>query len=107
MIGNSAFQAMLCGVMCAELFVSSSRSLLTFLAIDRWGMDRFERPAWTTGWYASSASHFDAPAELGSLSPHSLIPLSFGCMIGASIMIWIYGERTKRSVPIYTPFALL
>ncbi|KAM0790184.1 hypothetical protein ACM66B_005502 [Microbotryomycetes sp. NB124-2] len=59
MVGNSAFQAMLCGVM--------------------WGLNRFNRPAWTTG---------------------CLIPLSFGCMIAASIMIWQAGERTKRKAEV-------
>lgn len=47
-------QAMLCGVM--------------------WGLNRWERPAWTTG---------------------CLIPLSFGCGIGAAVIVWQAGERTK------------
>ncbi|KAK4046679.1 hypothetical protein OIV83_005882 [Microbotryomycetes sp. JL201] len=59
MVGNSVFQAMLCGVM--------------------WGLNRFNRPAWTTG---------------------CLIPLAFGCMIAASVMIWQAGERTKRKAEV-------
>jgi hypothetical protein len=46
-IGNSVFQCMLCGCM--------------------WGLNRHQRPAWTTG---------------------SLIPLSFGCGIASGILIW-------------------
>ena len=44
---NSAFQCMLCGCM--------------------WGLNQYQRPAWTTG---------------------SLIPLSFLCGIGAGVLIW-------------------
>ncbi|WVQ79534.1 hypothetical protein IAT38_001633 [Cryptococcus sp. DSM 104549] len=40
-----------------------------------WGMNRHKRPAWTTG---------------------SLIPLSFLCGIGAAILIWQGGVRTKK-----------
>ncbi|PPQ99078.1 hypothetical protein CVT24_003638 [Panaeolus cyanescens] len=53
--GNSIFQIFLCGTM--------------------WGMDRFRRPAWSTG---------------------ILIPASFLCGIAAAILIWRGGERTKR-----------
>ncbi|KAF9534219.1 hypothetical protein CPB83DRAFT_843880 [Crepidotus variabilis] len=53
--GNSIFQAFLCGTM--------------------WGLNRFERPPWTTG---------------------ILIPGSFLCGIGAAVLIWRGGERTKR-----------
>ncbi|CAA7259857.1 unnamed protein product [Cyclocybe aegerita] len=53
--GNSIFQIFLCGTM--------------------WGMNRFQRPAWTTG---------------------LLIPASFLCGIGAAVVIWRGGERTKR-----------
>ncbi|KAF9451679.1 hypothetical protein P691DRAFT_340132 [Macrolepiota fuliginosa MF-IS2] len=53
--GNSIFQIILCGTM--------------------WGLNRFQRPAWSTG---------------------TLIPASFLCGIGAAILIWRGGERTKR-----------
>merc|ERR1711939_74022 len=53
--GNSVFQWMLCGCM--------------------WGLDRFERPVWTTA---------------------TLIPASFLCGIGAGVMIWRGGSRTKK-----------
>ncbi|KAG8925645.1 hypothetical protein FRC01_009883 [Tulasnella sp. 417] len=53
---NSVFQIMLCGVM--------------------WGLNRFTRPAWTTG---------------------TLIPASFLCGIGASIFIWRGGAKTKKT----------
>ncbi|KAI5481126.1 hypothetical protein MNV49_005561 [Pseudohyphozyma bogoriensis] len=59
MIGNSIFQAMLCGVM--------------------WGLDRWERPAWTTG---------------------CLIPLSFGCGIAAAVIVWQVGVKTKRKAEV-------
>ncbi|SGY19092.1 BQ5605_C014g07559 [Microbotryum silenes-dioicae] len=59
MIGNSAFQAILCGVM--------------------WGLNRFDRPAWTTG---------------------CLIPLSFGCGIAGAVLIWQCSERTKRKAEV-------
>ncbi|SCV73889.1 BQ2448_6319 [Microbotryum intermedium] len=59
MIGNSAFQAILCGVM--------------------WGLNRYDRPAWTTG---------------------CLIPLSFGCGIAGAILIWQCSERTKRKAEV-------
>ncbi|KAF8592432.1 hypothetical protein K439DRAFT_1378530 [Ramaria rubella] len=54
--GNSFFQAILCGCM--------------------WGLDRFQRPAWTTG---------------------TLIPFSFLCGITASVLIWRGGQKTKRT----------
>ncbi|KAG8943407.1 hypothetical protein FRC00_011171 [Tulasnella sp. 408] len=57
---NSVFQVdeqiMLCGVM--------------------WGLNRFTRPAWTTG---------------------TLIPASFLCGIAASIFIWRGGAKTKKT----------
>ncbi|KAF8974464.1 hypothetical protein BDZ97DRAFT_25191 [Flammula alnicola] len=53
--GNSFFQIFLCGTM--------------------WGLNRFQRPPWTTG---------------------VLIPASFLCGIGAGVMIWKVGEKTKR-----------
>jgi len=59
MIGNSVFQAFLCGVM--------------------WGLNRWDRPAWTTG---------------------CLIPLSFGCGIGAAVIVWQAGEKTKRKTEV-------
>lgn len=54
--GNSIAQAMLCACM--------------------WSMDRFQRPAWTTG---------------------TLIPVSFLCAIAASVLIWWGGKKTKRT----------
>ncbi|GMK55853.1 hypothetical protein CspeluHIS016_0209090 [Cutaneotrichosporon spelunceum] len=56
MDGNSFFQCLLCGCM--------------------WGMNRHQRPPWTTG---------------------SLIPLSFLCGIGAAVLIWVGGKRTKKT----------
>ncbi|KAG8982219.1 hypothetical protein FRB90_006954, partial [Tulasnella sp. 427] len=56
---NSVFQIMLCGVM--------------------WGLNRFTRPAWTTG---------------------SLIPASFLCGIGASIFIWRGGAKSKKTAQV-------
>ncbi|KAJ6515788.1 hypothetical protein C8R45DRAFT_218871 [Mycena sanguinolenta] len=53
--GNSIFQIMLCGTM--------------------WGLNRFQRPAWSTG---------------------CLIPASFLCGIGAAVFIAIGGNHTKR-----------
>lgn len=53
--GNSLFQIFLCGTM--------------------WGLNRFQRPAWSTG---------------------ILIPASFLCGIGAAVLIWRGGEKTKR-----------
>jgi len=53
--GNSIFQIFLCGTM--------------------WGLNRFQRPAWTTG---------------------TLIPASFLCGITAAVLIWRGGERSKR-----------
>lgn len=52
---NSVFQCMLCGCM--------------------WGLNRFQRPAWTTG---------------------SLIPASFLCGIAAGVLIWRGGNQTKK-----------
>ncbi|CAE6435294.1 unnamed protein product [Rhizoctonia solani] len=52
---NSVFQCMLCGCM--------------------WSMNRFERPAWTTG---------------------TLIPASFLCGIAAGVLIWRGGNQTKK-----------
>ncbi|WRT69393.1 uncharacterized protein IL334_006377 [Kwoniella shivajii] len=59
MDGNSFFQCILCGCM--------------------WGLNRHQRPAWTTG---------------------SLIPLSFLCGIGAAVLIWQGSARTKKSVSV-------
>ncbi|EJU06093.1 hypothetical protein DACRYDRAFT_60648 [Dacryopinax primogenitus] len=53
--GNSIFQCMLCGTM--------------------WGLNMYNRPAWTTG---------------------SLVPLSFLCGIAAAVLIWKGGDRTKK-----------
>jgi len=57
--GNSVFQCFLCGCM--------------------WGLNRFERPPWTTG---------------------TLIPASFLCGIVAVILIWRGGRRTRRTEKI-------
>jgi len=54
--GNSFFQVILCGTM--------------------WGLNRFQRPAYSTG---------------------LLIPLSFLCGIGAAVYIWLGGQKTKRT----------
>ncbi|KAG8679255.1 hypothetical protein FRC08_017102, partial [Ceratobasidium sp. 394] len=52
---NSVFQVMLCACM--------------------WSMNRFQRPAWTTG---------------------TLIPASFLCGIAAGVLIWRSGNQTKK-----------
>lgn len=44
-----------------------------------WGMNRHTRPPWTTG---------------------SLIPLSFLCGIGAAVLIWQGGKRTKKTAAV-------
>ncbi|CAK9781702.1 hypothetical protein CC85DRAFT_324772 [Cutaneotrichosporon oleaginosum] len=44
-----------------------------------WGMNRHTRPPWTTG---------------------SLIPLSFLCGIGAGVLIWQGGKRTKKTAAV-------
>jgi len=54
--GNSFFQIILCGTM--------------------WGLNRFQRPAYSTG---------------------LLIPFSFLCGIGAAVYIWRGGQKTKRT----------
>ncbi|KAH8999236.1 hypothetical protein EDB92DRAFT_1833147 [Lactarius akahatsu] len=54
--GNSVFQCMLAGCM--------------------WSMNRFDRPAWTTG---------------------LLIPLALGCGIASGVLIWRGGKKTKRT----------
>ncbi|KAH9045533.1 hypothetical protein EDB85DRAFT_1907089 [Lactarius pseudohatsudake] len=54
--GNSVFQCMLAACM--------------------WSMNRFDRPAWTTG---------------------LLIPLAFGCGIASGVLIWRGGKKTKRT----------
>ena len=46
------------------------------LAACMWSMNRFQRPAWTTG---------------------SLIPLAFGCGILSGVFIWRGGKKTKRT----------
>jgi hypothetical protein len=54
--GNSVFQCMLAACM--------------------WSLNRFNRPAWTTG---------------------LLIPLAFGCGICSGVLIWQGGKKTKRT----------
>jgi hypothetical protein len=54
--GNSVFQCMLAACM--------------------WSLNRFDRPAWTTG---------------------LLIPLAFGCGICSGVLIWKGGKKTKRT----------
>ncbi|KII95087.1 hypothetical protein PLICRDRAFT_33917 [Plicaturopsis crispa FD-325 SS-3] len=54
--GNSVFQIILCACM--------------------WSLNRFQRPAWTTG---------------------SLIPLSFLCGIASAVCMWRGGAKTKRT----------
>ncbi|KAI5124945.1 hypothetical protein M0805_007372 [Coniferiporia weirii] len=54
--GNSIFQCILCGTM--------------------WGLNRFQRPAWSTG---------------------TLIPVSFLCGIMSAVFIWRGGQKTKRT----------
>ncbi|SRR6266702_986399 len=46
------------------------------LAACMWSMNRFDRPAWTTG---------------------LLIPLAFGCGIFSGVLIWRGGKKTKRT----------
>src|ERR1700689_1570689 len=46
------------------------------LAACMWSMNRFNRPAWTTG---------------------LLIPLAFGCGILSGVLIWKGGKKTKRT----------
>ena len=46
------------------------------LAACMWSMNRFERPAWTTG---------------------VLLPLAFGCGILSGVFIWRGGKKTKRT----------
>ncbi|KAL5508277.1 hypothetical protein ACEPAH_5896 [Sanghuangporus vaninii] len=57
--GNSICQIVLCGTM--------------------WGLDRFDRPAWSTG---------------------LLIPAAFLCGIAAAVLIWRGGAKTKRTKEI-------
>lgn len=54
--GNSFFQCILCGTM--------------------WGLDRYHRPAWSTG---------------------ILIPASFLCGIFAAVFVWRGGQKTKKT----------
>ncbi|PVF96446.1 hypothetical protein CPB86DRAFT_709048 [Serendipita vermifera] len=56
---NSVFQILLCGCM--------------------WGLNRFQRPAWTVA---------------------TLIPLSFLCGIASGILIWKGGERSKKTAEV-------
>ncbi|KDR83644.1 hypothetical protein GALMADRAFT_56550 [Galerina marginata CBS 339.88] len=57
-------------------FLNDGNSIFqVFLCGTMWSLNRFERPPWTTG---------------------ILIPGSFLCGIGAAVMIWRGGERTKR-----------
>ena len=46
------------------------------LAACMWAINRFNRPAWTTG---------------------LLIPLAFGCGIFSGVLIWQGGKKTKRT----------
>ena len=46
------------------------------LAACMWSLNRFDRPAWTTG---------------------LLIPLAFGCGIFSGVLIWKGGKKTKRT----------
>ena len=46
------------------------------LAACMWSLNRFNRPAWTTG---------------------LLIPLAFGCGIFSGVLIWKGGKKTKRT----------
>ncbi|KAJ3896072.1 hypothetical protein GG344DRAFT_37438 [Lentinula edodes] len=57
--GNSIFQIILCGTM--------------------WGLNRFERPAWSTG---------------------ILIPLGFLCGIGSAVVIALGSAKTKRTAEV-------
>ncbi|KZW03764.1 hypothetical protein EXIGLDRAFT_599427 [Exidia glandulosa HHB12029] len=57
--GNSVFQCMLCGCM--------------------WGLNRFDRPAWTTG---------------------TLVPASFLCGIAAGVLIWYGGKQTRKTLEV-------
>lgn len=57
--GNSIFQIMLCATM--------------------WGLNRFQRPAWSTG---------------------CLIPAAFLCGILSAVFIWKGGQKTKRSAEV-------
>ncbi|KAJ3789499.1 hypothetical protein GGU10DRAFT_260500 [Lentinula aff. detonsa] len=57
--GNSIFQIILCGTM--------------------WGLNRFERPAWSTG---------------------ILIPLGFICGIGSAVVIALGSAKTKRTAEV-------
>ncbi|KAG1866516.1 hypothetical protein DFJ58DRAFT_724013 [Suillus subalutaceus] len=61
------------------LFIDGNSAFQVMLSSCMWSMNRFERPAWTTG---------------------SLIPASFLCGIIAAILIWRGGKLTRRTEKI-------
>lgn len=61
------------------LFIDGNSAFQVMLSSCMWSMNRFERPAWTTG---------------------SLIPASFLCGIISAILIWRGGQRTRRTEKI-------
>lgn len=61
------------------LFIDGNSAFQVILSSCMWSMNRFERPAWTTG---------------------SLIPASFLCGIISAILIWRGGRLTRRTEKI-------
>ncbi|OAX44552.1 hypothetical protein K503DRAFT_305794 [Rhizopogon vinicolor AM-OR11-026] len=61
------------------LFVDGNSFFQVILSSCMWSMNRFERPAWTTG---------------------TLIPASFLCGIISGVLIWRGGQRTRRTEKI-------
>ncbi|KAG1768118.1 hypothetical protein EDD22DRAFT_257356 [Suillus occidentalis] len=61
------------------LFVDGNSAFQVMLSSCMWSMNRFERPAWTTG---------------------SLIPASFLCGIISAVLIWRGGQLTRRTKKI-------
>ncbi|KAG1783240.1 hypothetical protein EV702DRAFT_1060773 [Suillus placidus] len=61
------------------LFVDGNSAFQVMLSSCMWSMNRFERPAWTTG---------------------TLIPASFLCGIISAILIWRGGQLTRRTEKI-------
>ncbi|KAG2156153.1 hypothetical protein DEU56DRAFT_222498 [Suillus clintonianus] len=61
------------------LFIDGNSAFQVMLSSCMWSMNRFERPAWTTG---------------------SLIPASFLCGIISAILIWRGGQLTRRTEKI-------
>lgn len=61
------------------LFVDGNSAFQVILSSCMWSMNRFERPAWTTG---------------------SLIPASFLCGIISAVLIWRGGQLTRRTKQI-------